>query len=63
MAISMGALSSPLGAIIGIALSPFFVPDDDKYDLDQAKTDIENLLWVMAIFTTVACTPLILFTR
>ena len=57
----MGSLATPFGAIVGIGLGPIFVPDDDKNDLAQAKSDIENMLWIMAIAATCSCMPLFLF--
>ena len=63
LAIGLGSLATPFGAIVGMGLGPFFVPDSDTGDMSEVLDDISNMLWIMAIATSVCCTPIILFTR
>lgn len=63
MAIGIGSLATPLGAIAGIGLGPFFVSDSDIDNDSTVLDDVHIMLWIMAIATTASCAPIILFTK
>jgi len=62
-ATTFASLSDPLGIIVGMVLSPFFIQDSDKDDPEEGKNKINKLLLVQAILCTVLSIPMLLFIR
>ena len=54
-------LADPIGCIIGIAIGPLIIFDDDVNDHDLGRQHTENLLLIQAIACTLTFLPTGLF--
>lgn len=61
MATAVGSLATPLGAIIGSIMAPFFIFDTDKYHIDDGKTHVEDYMLIAAVLVTVMNIPILFF--
>ena len=61
IATAIGSLSLPLGCIIGLVISPFFIHESDQYHHEVGKQNVNYYMFISAIITTVLNIPMILF--
>ena len=60
-AMAIGSLSLPIGAIIGLAIGPFFIKSEDKLDHEKGYAAVNYYMLISAIVTTVMNIPSLLF--
>ena len=67
VAISFGALGTPVGCMMGLLLGPQFISEIKKVregssiDRKEGRLEVDNYLFWHAVIDTMMCVPVILF--